>query len=177
MVEPSLSGATPERSPVPPEAPPAADPSAAGKALLLKRLTRRVLRFGVPLAATVLLAAGGFAIVASAQPDTVEIDLGSPSVFYAMPEITTTLQTTGKRPRYVRLGLAFEVAEADLPQLQAQQPVILDSLQQHLRALTPADLSGEAGAEGLRAALRRRTETSIRPTRVRGVLFTALLVN
>lgn len=142
----------------------------------LNRL-RRLLPVVVGLVACCGLAGAGFAVVSSAQPDRIELDLGTPPVFYALPEITTMLTSPGVRPRYVHVALSFEVEAADVARLQAHEPLLLDVVQDHLRGLTPADLAGELGAETLRTALRRITEAKVAPVRLRSVLFTQLLVS
>jgi flagellar basal body-associated protein FliL len=132
----------------------------------------------VPLAVVLVLAIGGFAVVAAAQPDRVALDLGAPSVFYPVPEMVTALETgAAARQRYVRLALVLEVAATDSDLVQAGEPAILDAVQQHLRTLRPADLAGEAGTHRLRQAVREIVDKRVRPGELRGVLFTQLLVN
>ena len=160
----------------------AGDPAAAAPSRRLKqwpaRIGRRALRVGVPLALVLAVAGGGFAVVAAAQPDRVDLDLGAPSVFYPVPQMVTALDTGGgTRQRYVRLALVLEVAATDTDRVQAGEPAILDAVQQHLRTLRPADLSGEAGTHHLRRAVREIVDKRVRPSELRGVLFTQLLVD
>jgi flagellar basal body-associated protein FliL len=162
------------------EEPAAGDPTVAALPRVPRRrqrLLRLALAVGLGLAGVAGLAFSAVAVVGGAQPPRVEVDLGAPPVFYALPEITAELTTPGNRPRYVRLGLTLEVATADLAKLQAQETLIVDAVHGHLRALAPADLAGEAGAEGLRTALRQVTEAKVAPVRLRGLLFTQLLVS
>ena len=143
-----------------------------------QRITRWALPIGLPLGIVVAVASSGFAVIAGAQPDRVDLDLGAPSVFYAVPEMVTALDAgAGARQRYVRLALVLEVPETDAGRLQAGEPEILDGVQQHLRTLRPADLAGEAGAHRLRRAVRDIVDKRVRPTELRGVLFTQLLVD
>lgn len=142
-----------------------------------ERLARRALRFGLPLLAAVGVAVAGFALVASAGPDRADVDLGPPSVFYALPEMVTTLDGGGPRHRYVRLALVLEVPKTALGVVRAGEPAILDGVQQHLRTLSPADLVGEAGTLSLRGTVRAIIAKRLRPTEVRGVLFTQFLVD
>lgn len=142
----------------------------------LRRLSR-LLPMAAGLAVCLAVGAATVAVVDSAQPDRVEVDLGLPAVFHALPELTTTIAASGPRPRYVRLALSFEVAAADVPRLQAQEPLLLGVIQDHLRTLTAADLAGEAGAEALRGVVRRLTETKVAPVKLRSVLFTQFLIS
>lgn len=164
----------------------AAPAEAAAAASRLRRIVAAGRRGGpllVALAACLGLAAGGAAVVERAQPDRVEVDLAAPAIFHSLPEVTVPL-TAGNRPRprspggrYVSIALAFEVDGRDLARLRAAEPLLLDIVQAHLRTLTPADLAGEAGAERLRAAIRRIVEPKLAPVRLRAVLFTRLLVS
>jgi flagellar basal body-associated protein FliL len=131
-----------------------------------------------PLALVLVLAGGGFAVIAAAQPDRVDLDLGAPSVFYAVPEMVTGLDAgAAARQRYVRLALVLEVAANDTDLVQAGEPAILDGVQEHLRTLRPADLAGKAGTHRLRQAVREIVDARVRPSELRGVLFTQLLVD
>ena len=153
--------------------------SRLGRLGLQTRLLRLgLLRIGLPLAIVLAAAGGAFAVIARAQPERVDVDLGAPSVFYAVPEMVTALDTgAGKRQRYVRLALVLEVPETDTASLQAGEPALLDAVQEHLRTLRPADLAGEAGTHLLRRAVRDIVAKRVQPTELRGVLFTQLLVD
>ncbi len=142
------------------------------------RLGARALGAGVLVLVAVALTAGGFAVLGRAQPARVDLALGAPSVFYTVPEMVTALDSGGAaRQRYVRLALVLEVAATDADRLEAGEPVILDAVQQHLRALRPADLAGRAGTQLLRQAVREIVDQRVRPSELRGVLFTQLLVD
>ncbi|MFO1153583.1 MAG: flagellar basal body-associated FliL family protein [Rhodospirillales bacterium] len=136
-----------------------------------------VRRAGLGLVVVLAVTGGGFAFIAGAAPDRVDLDLGAPSIFYALPEVVTDLDSGSGRPRYVRLALVLEVPKTDTDVLQAGEPAILDAVQQHLRTLRAADLAGGAGTQLLRQTVREIVERRIRPTELRGVLLTQFLVN
>lgn len=99
------------------------------------------------------------------------------AVFFDLPEMLVNLNTTGRRPVFLKMRVSLELAsEADIPRLQSLSPRIIDNFQVYLRELRIDDLRGSAGIYRLREELLARVNASVQPTRVRDVLFKEMLV-
>ena len=97
--------------------------------------------------------------------------------FLDLPEIVTNLNTTGRRPVYVKLRSKLELARAeDSALIQASMPRLLDLFQTYLRELRPADLNGSVGLFRLKEELTRRVNAAISPSQVNAVLFKEIII-
>lgn len=99
------------------------------------------------------------------------------AVFFDLPEMLVNLNTTGRRPVFLKMQVSLELTnEADIPRLQSLSPRIIDNFQVYLRELRIDDLRGSAGIYRLREELLARVNASVQPTRIKDVLFKEMLV-
>ncbi len=99
-------------------------------------------------------------------------------IYYTMPDIVANIQTTDGRSSYLKLKLAFELADADAAELiEPNAPRLADMFQTFLRELRPEDLAGSAGSYQLRAEIQRRVNLVIAPAKVNAVLIEEMLIN
>jgi len=149
----------------------------SGKASRLP--SKRVMLIGGAVAA-VLAVGGGGAAVFLLPAEKVE-DHAAPAkpapLFYTLPELTVNFTSDDGRPRYLKMKVAFEIADkATLETVEPNLPRILDIFQVYLRELRAADLEGSASLYRLREELVRRVNLTIAPKRVEDVLFQEILV-
>lgn len=97
-------------------------------------------------------------------------------VMLDVPDIVTNLNTTGRRPVFLKLRAKVETSEADRETVAAQMPRIVDLFQTLLRELRPEELRGSAGTHRLKEELLARANIAIAPARVSDVLFVEMLV-
>lgn len=109
-----------------------------------------------------------------AAAEAQEVDLGTP-VYYEQPVFVADLKTDECRGPLLKLGLTFQIDEEE-DYLESRQPKILDRIQQHLRSLSKHELSGEEGANKLRAAITLIVNGAIKPAKVQNVLFRSFVV-
>ncbi len=99
------------------------------------------------------------------------------TVFYDLGDILVNLSGEGKRPNFLKIKVALELADAkDVPLMDQIKPRILDNFQIYLRELRIDDLKGSAGIYRLREELLMRVTEAAHPARVRDVLFQEMLV-
>lgn len=99
-------------------------------------------------------------------------------VYYTMPDLVANIQTTDGRSSYLKLKLAFELADAaDAELIEPNAPRLADMFQTFLRELRPEDLAGSAGSYQLRAEIQRRVNLVIAPSKVNAVLIEEMLIN
>ena len=99
------------------------------------------------------------------------------AVFYQLGDIMVNLSGEGKRPNFLKIKVAIELAdEKDLPMMETIKPRIIDNFQVYLRELRIDDLKGSAGLYRLREELQLRVTEAAQPVRVRDVLFQEMLV-
>lgn len=102
---------------------------------------------------------------------------GKQTNFFDLPELTVNLTTNGQRPQYLRLKLALELPEGQLPtQVEPMVPRVLDSFQVFLRDLRPSDLEGSAAVYRLKEELTRRVNLAAQPVKIDAVLLREILV-
>lgn len=108
-----------------------------------------------------------------------------PPAFFEMPEIVTNLNTTGRRPVFVKIRSRLEIARAeDALAIQVAMPRLLDLFQTYLRETRPEELRGSAGTHRLREELIARANIAVAPPagsthpapRISDVLFTEILI-
>jgi len=100
-----------------------------------------------------------------------------PAVFYDLPDLLVNLNTTGRKPSFLKLSVSLELERAqDLPRLQAVMPRIVDNFQVYLRELRVEDLRGSAGIYRLREELLTRVNAATAPAKIVDVLFREMLV-
>ena len=97
--------------------------------------------------------------------------------FYDLPEMIVNLNSTGRRPSFLKIKVSLELAnEADISHLDSVSPRIIDNFQVYLRELRIDDLRGSAGIYRLREELLARVATAARPAKIKNVLFKEVLV-
>lgn len=100
-----------------------------------------------------------------------------PAVYFDLPDLLVNLNTTGRKPSFLKLSVSLELERAeDLPRLQAVMPRIIDNFQVYLRELRVEDLRGSGGIYRLREELLARVNTAAAPIKVVDVLFKEMLV-
>ena len=98
-------------------------------------------------------------------------------VYYTMPDMVVNIQSTDGRPTYLKLKLAFEMADEDSAEAIAPNQLRLnDMFQSFLRELRPDDLAGSEGSYQLRQEVQRRVNLVIAPSKVNAVLVQEMLV-
>lgn len=109
--------------------------------------------------------------------DRAKAEADKAAVFYELGDILVNLSGEGKRPNYLKIKVALELAsEKDKPLMDQLKPRILDNFQVYLRELRIDDLKGSAGIYRLREELLMRVTEAAHPARVRDVLFQEMLV-
>jgi flagellar protein FliL len=104
-------------------------------------------------------------------------ELAAPAVYYDLPDLLVNLNTTGRKPSFLKLSVSLELERAqDLPRLQAVMPRIIDNFQVYLRELRVEDLRGSSGIYRLREELLTRVNAATAPAKVVDVLFKEMLV-
>lgn len=105
---------------------------------------------------------------------------GAPSAgpfFVDLPDVLVNLQSDGRRMRFLKIAVAFEVADEPTAMAVRQlAPRVLDSFQLYLRTLTIDDLRGAAPVHRMKEELLARVNQAIDPQRVEDVLVKELLV-
>lgn len=132
-----------------------------------------------------LLAGGGAAYyfkVFNKHEEKVEVDMGPDGkpiekpIFYTLPEFLANLNS-GKQASFLKTTVILEVAhQADVPQIEANLPRLLDALNTYLRELRPSDLSGAAGIQRLREELLLRANKTLAPVKINDVLFKEIII-
>lgn len=103
--------------------------------------------------------------------------LSSKTVFFDLPEMLVNLNSSGRRPNFLKMRVSLELAsDKDIERLRNLSPRIIDTFQVYLRELRVEDLRGSAGVYRLREELLARVNAAVRPTQVRDVLFRDMLV-
>ncbi|MEO1090604.1 MAG: flagellar basal body-associated FliL family protein [Pseudomonadota bacterium] len=119
---------------------------------------------------------GGSAGHGDGHGDDDGVAAGQPT-FVDLPQLLVNLTVEQSRPRFLKLSLAVEVAEAHTADRIAQlSPRIVDSFQMYLRTLRPEDLQGAGSMFRLKQELHVRIQQAIQPDRVEDVLFKEMLV-
>lgn len=99
------------------------------------------------------------------------------TVYYDLPEMLVNLNSSSRRPSFLKLKISLELESADLiSRVESLQPRIIDNFQVYLRELRIEDLRGSAGIYRLREELLARVNASVRPASVKNVLFKEVLV-
>lgn len=98
-------------------------------------------------------------------------------VFFSLGDILVNLTGDGKRPNFLKLKVSLEItSEKDKEELETLKPRIIDNFQVYLRELRIEDLRGSAGIYRLREELLLRVTETVKPLRVKDVLFQEMLV-
>ncbi len=98
-------------------------------------------------------------------------------VFFDLPEMLVNLNTTGRRPVFLKMKVSLELTdESDASRLKTLSPRIIDNFQVYLRELRIDDLRGSAGIYRLREELLARVNAAVNPVVVKDVLFKEMLV-
>ena len=109
--------------------------------------------------------------------EVAELAAPAPAVYYDLPDLLVNLNTTGRKPSFLKLSVSLELERAqDLPRLQAVMPRIIDNFQVYLRELRVEDLRGSGGIYRLREELLTRVNAATAPAKVVDVLFKEMLV-
>lgn len=101
----------------------------------------------------------------------------SEPTFFAVPDMVVSLNTTERRPIYLKVKISLELANAsDKPRIDRLMPRVLDACQMFLRELRVDDLRGSAGTLLVREELLRRVSAELAPIEVRNVLLTDMII-
>jgi flagellar protein FliL len=104
-------------------------------------------------------------------------DPGAGGVFFKVPDMVVNLNSTGRRPSFLKISVSVEVGrEEDLPEIEKVVPRIVDNFQVYLRELRLEDLRGSAGIYRLREELLTRLVIAAQPVQVRDVLVREMLI-
>ncbi len=99
-----------------------------------------------------------------------------PPVFFEIPQILINLQSTGRRPSFLRLKISLQLKkEEDKDAVTKVLPRVVDSFQLYLREVSREELQGTAGLERLREELRLRVAAAVAPVEIKDVLFTEMI--
>ncbi len=98
-------------------------------------------------------------------------------VFYDVPDMLINLNTTGRRPTFLKISISLQIArDSDRAELDRIMPRIIDNFQVYLRELRLEDLRGSAGMYRLREELLTRVVAAAQPVRIKDVLFKEMLI-
>jgi flagellar basal body-associated protein FliL len=136
-------------------------------------------RGAIVAALTVVAAAGGAWLVFSGgrRHREVTVDLGPPPVVHAIGGFVVDLQPEAGRPHFLRLAIALEVDETDVPLVDARRARVIDAVKVKVRDYRHADLVGADGADRLRHDVLTAVNRTIAPARARRVLFQDFLLD
>ncbi len=102
---------------------------------------------------------------------------GSDLIFYELPDMLVNLNSDGRQPRFLKIRVALEFGDKSIvKRVEKVMPRIVDHFQVYLRELRREDLQGSAGVYRLKEELMIRVNQSVRPARVRDVLFKEMLI-
>ena len=132
--------------------------------------------------AFVLCGVAGGAYVFWAHSDdhgVVTIDLKGETLYHELPELLTHLKSSdaGTRSDHIKLQIIVEISEDHVSSLEAKQAAIDNAVQSYLHGKDRKELSGEAGAEKLRAELLLMINQRIAPAEAKDVLFKTFLLD
>ncbi len=114
---------------------------------------------------------------AAPEAEGAEAAAPPPPAFLDLPDVVANLNTTGRRPVYVKLRSKLELARAeDAAAVQAAMPRLLDLYATYLREMRPEELRGSAGTQRLREELVARANLAVAPARIVDLLFVEILV-
>lgn len=112
---------------------------------------------------------------ASKEADEAAIAAAPKERFVVLPELTVNLRSTAA-VKLMKIGVTLQTAPEQQPKLAQLEPVLVDEMQQYLRALDENDLEGRLGVETLRAELLRRVRKIADPVPVDAVLLRTLIL-
>lgn len=102
---------------------------------------------------------------------------GAGTIFYDLPELLVNLNSTSRRPSFLKIRVSLEVkSPRDVQRIETMRPRIIDNFQVYLRELRLDDLRGSAGIYRLREELLARVNAAVQPAQVSQVLFKEVLV-
>jgi flagellar FliL protein len=102
---------------------------------------------------------------------------GAGGVFFNVPDMVVNLNSTGRRPSFLKISISVEVGrQEDVPEIEKVMPRIVDNFQVYLRELRLEDLRGSAGIYRLREELLLRVGVAAHPVQVKDVLFRGMLI-
>ena len=97
--------------------------------------------------------------------------------FLKIPDMIVNLSAEGGQPRYLRLSIQLELANAvDMAAVEKVMPRVVDQFQTYLRELRVQDLRGSKGMYRLQMELLSRVNAAAAPTQVKDVLFQEILI-
>jgi flagellar protein FliL len=98
-------------------------------------------------------------------------------IFYTLPEFLVNLNSGSKQTSFLKATVILELArQSDVPQIEANLPRLLDTLNTYLRELRPSDLAGSAGIQRLREELLLRGNKTLAPVKINDILFKEIIV-
>lgn len=103
------------------------------------------------------------------------IELGEPTT-HDLPVIKVDLKTGECKSPFLRAQVAIQLSSDDLERTIANQDVIMEQIQLHLRDQERADVIGKNGSNKLRFDLVNIINTVIAPSRIHGIIFKQFIV-
>ena len=133
------------------------------------------------IAALVLLLGGGagfyFLVMVPGQEAAKKAEEEAKTFIFNLPTMTVNLKTEDGVPAFIRLTVAFEVANPEvMKEIQTSLAKVMDAFQVYMRELRRSDLEGSAGIYRLKEELRRRINVAVYPAEVDSILFKEILV-
>ena len=96
---------------------------------------------------------------------------------YDLPDLIANPDTDGRETVHLRLAASLQFrGAANLGAVQRRMPYLMDEMQTHLRALTPAELEGAKGTRRMKTELLRRVNRAVAPQHVDAVLIREMVV-
>jgi len=99
------------------------------------------------------------------------------TVLVDLPEVTTTIQTTGRRAVYIRLRAQLELRGAEgTEHLRRLMPRVIDIVHTHLREMRREEIHNEQAMERLRHEMTERINIAIAPHKVERFIFREVMM-
>jgi flagellar FliL protein len=151
-----------------------------GKAATGKRGRTRLIIIGAAALLAVAVVGGVLFFVVGvgrSAPAANTVVAAPTSFIFNLPEMTVNLNTGGQGQEFMKLSIAFEVADQSMMnEIQPHMAKVIDAFQVYLRELRPSDLQGSAGIYRMKEELLRRVNVAIAPAAIDSILFKEILV-
>ncbi|MGB0671515.1 MAG: flagellar basal body-associated FliL family protein [Rhodospirillales bacterium] len=98
-------------------------------------------------------------------------------VYHELPEMLVDLKTGRCRSPYLKITIVMTVrGQEGVARAREVEPLLMDTIQSHLRDTEREELLGKAGADQLRADILTIAGSAMAPAKVEGVLFKQFLL-
>ena len=151
----------------------AEEPGGTNKRLILIVIGAALLAIGTAAGAVIFTQK----LNASNSNQEIAVEKPKPLVSLQLPILLVNLNSSGKRPANLNLGITLELASADdLAVVRSFEPRIVGDVHAHLRTLQASALQGSDSVAQLREDLLRVVSAVARPVTIRAVLFREMVV-